>query len=428
MTNLERWQTFTKDYESPDLFIEWGFYSLISAALQRRVWYVSDKITGLPSTAASLFLNQFIVLIGPPSCGKGRVIGVVKSAIEHPFNKKTVMEGDSVKIVPSIFTTPDSITFEALFPFLKGCSSGLKGKATVDGKERDIIIAHNSCMALIEELGVLLRRNTEDVVSVLNQCYDARGVSRRTQTHGDENISNVCVNFLAGTTPDAVRRMMTEQVVNEGFSSRVIFAYASGPRFYRGMRDISKEQQEGLNLVCQQVSYLSTRVYGEIRFSPEAKEYFDKLYESGELLGKRVNSDSKLDYYYGRKKVHVYKLAAAIHFADLDVTDIKPPQPIPPERMVITIDSVKKALELFQRTEVNMHLAFRSSGRNELFDIGKDIVAHLKINGPQSYAKLLFIFTRDCDKKEFDETLNILDVTGQIQAVDNKYQVKEQAK
>ena len=35
--------------ESPDLFIDWGFYSLISAALQRRVWLYPDSMAIYPN-------------------------------------------------------------------------------------------------------------------------------------------------------------------------------------------------------------------------------------------------------------------------------------------------------------------------------------------------------------------------------------------
>ena len=45
MTNIEKWRHFLKDLESPDMFVDWGFYSMIATALQRRVWLYPDTFT-----------------------------------------------------------------------------------------------------------------------------------------------------------------------------------------------------------------------------------------------------------------------------------------------------------------------------------------------------------------------------------------------
>ena len=76
MTNIEKWRYFLKDLESPDLFIDWGFYSMISTALQRRVWLFPDTFT--------LYPNLFVLLVGPPAAGKSRVISQVSEHIKNP--------------------------------------------------------------------------------------------------------------------------------------------------------------------------------------------------------------------------------------------------------------------------------------------------------------------------------------------------------
>lgn len=410
MTNLEKWQYYCQDYESPELYISWGYYALIGAAIQRRVWFFSNQLTGMPSES-SVFCNMYPILVGPPACGKSRIIALVKSAATNPLLKKAIPNGDSVKLVPSIYCTPDSITFEAFFPFLKEANAGVKKEIEIEGKKVNVLITHNSVIALIEELGVLLRKNTEDVVSVLNQCYDARNVSRRTQTWGTEEISNVCVSMLAGTTPDFIRRAMTNQVISEGFSSRVNFIFADKPRFYRGFRPISKEQQAAMNEIHKHVAILANTVCGEIKLTDEAEKYFDEVYESGKLTGiERINKDSKLDTYYGRKKMHWRKLASIHHFSERT------------DSMIVELESVKAAERILADSEVNMHLAFRAAGRNPLYDVATDIVKFIgqHVDGV-SYKKLLLVFTRDATKVELDECMNYLNVTEQVKLVNNMF-------
>ena len=87
MTNIEKWRHFLKDLESPDIFIDWGFYSMLATALQRRVWLYPDTFT--------LYPNLFTMLVGPPAAGKSRVISQVSEFIKNqsliekiPQNKK----------------------------------------------------------------------------------------------------------------------------------------------------------------------------------------------------------------------------------------------------------------------------------------------------------------------------------------------------
>jgi hypothetical protein len=121
LTPLQNWQLYTSDFESPDSYIEWGFYSLISSAVQRRVWITNtSKLNGLP-TQNSIFLNQFVVFVGPPATGKTRVTSNVKAACEHTKNVRVIFNpktGQQVMVLPAISCTPDNITFEGLFEYI----------------------------------------------------------------------------------------------------------------------------------------------------------------------------------------------------------------------------------------------------------------------------------------------------------------------
>ena len=418
MTNLEKWKLYTGDLESPDLFLEWAFYSTISSALQRRVWFLSDPISKLPNHN-SIFMNQFIILIGPPAAGKGRAIKTMKAVCTHDRNKRVVIDAKTQKVVmvtQAIFCTPDNITFEALFKFLaqQELVDGLLiDVVNPDSSVKKVTYCHSSATACIEELGVLFTKDTTDVASVLCQLYDAGNLARVTKTQGTDIISNVCVNFLAGTTTDAVKRLMASKVIEEGFATRVIFVFAPKPRFYRFSSDVRVEQQQAFNEIVEHVHHLATEVKGEVKLSPEAHEFMREYYESGKMSEtERVNHDTKLDGYYGRKRLHWRKLAAIMHFAETRLG------------MEVGLDSVKQSLDLLRRTEIDMHLAFRDAGSNSQKEIADMVLSALK-NNPLglSYKKLLLTHFKDGTKQDLDEVMEFLVTTQQVTNVSGVYKL-----
>ena len=108
MTNLEKWRFYLEDLESPDLYLDWGFYFLISSCLQRRIW-TSQGIN-------AIYPNLFMLLVGPPACGKSRLISMISDIIED--NELKIMSKDKKQTAPLFPYTADSITAEALSRYL----------------------------------------------------------------------------------------------------------------------------------------------------------------------------------------------------------------------------------------------------------------------------------------------------------------------
>src|SRR5437667_9649237 len=81
MTNYERWKSYMSGFSSPDNYIDWGWYYLIAASLQRRVW--------CGPLHSPLYSNNYTILVGEPGIGKGLVIKQVSEflrfhKIENP--------------------------------------------------------------------------------------------------------------------------------------------------------------------------------------------------------------------------------------------------------------------------------------------------------------------------------------------------------
>lgn len=398
---------YTSDIESPEAYLRWCWWGIISSALARRVWYRSNPITKQPDHN-SLFLNLFILLCGPPATGKGRSMKQMKSVLKNKFLEE-VIKGTT--LTDSIIkVAPDATTLERIYESMKEPRS-FTHRATVAGKE-DVALAcvHTSCSFLIEELGVLLNRDSDKIVHFLNDAFDCGDVNYETRHQGKFNLINCCVNIIAGTYPEFIRD--NPHIIIQGFSSRLIVVYEDRKRFHRLFEGINVENQYLYDELVVHVKRLATCVVGEVKMSPEARDHFREAYKTFDDHKTRINKDPRLDNYYARKNIHAEKLAAIIHFSENA------------DSMVVGIDSVKQALHELGVTEVRMGDAFKASGKNSGYDVGLQIVRYIASNpGGVGYKRLLLDFTRDLTKMEFDERLQILVTTGQLKSENNIYKI-----
>src|SRR4030095_1364074 len=101
------YHVYMRDVHSAQIYINWGMYFLISAALQRRVW--------LSGAETAIFPNLFSVFTGPPGTGKSLVCTTVKNLLgEHVRLVGDTKLGDRVSQLPVFPIAADSTTFESL--------------------------------------------------------------------------------------------------------------------------------------------------------------------------------------------------------------------------------------------------------------------------------------------------------------------------
>ena len=393
MTNIEKWRHFLKDLESPDLFIDWGFYSMIATALQRRVWLYPDTFT--------LYPNLFTMLVGPPAAGKSRVIAQVSEFIKNQLliEKIPLKKKNEVKIQPYYPISADTITQEALIRYIvKECGR----EFSYERDSKKIKSAHFSVGFMIEELAVLLRKNTENIVNMLNQFYDSRDFSYKTKHQGTDIIKNVCVNMLGGTTPSFIREAFSDKIISQGFTSRVIMIYGDGPRFLRQFPGVDEKQKAMKTEIIEHLKALH-KVGGPLTFTDEAEAFHREVYESGKISRDVVNKDHRLETYYGRKNVHLLKLSMIMHFADQT------------ESYCIEKSTVERALRFLAHTEARMHEAYITSGRNVLAEAQRRLMQYIiDAKGPVKYKKLWVTFIDDLNKDELLQCLEFLLATNQI--------------
>ena len=388
MTNLEKWRLYLEDLESPNLYIDWGFDVLISSCLQRRVW-TSQGIN-------AIYQNLFMLLVGPPACGKSRLISMISDIIRD--SDLLIMSKNKKETEPLFPHTADSITAEALSRYLAVKCTKVFNRD--DGSE----YIHASCTMLVEELGVFLKKRTEDTVNMLNQLYDARNYQYYTKKQGEDNVQNVCLSLVAGTTPNFIRECFNENLISQGFTSRFVVVYQDQPRFLRQFTGFEDKHIKARADLVKHVKKLAKR-YGPIPMSKECSAYHKERYESGSYINNRINTSPKLEMYYARKNIHLQKLALAVQMG------------ISAESKEVELESLKAAEKFIAETEIFMHLSYDLTGRNVIHEFTRKIAEY--VNGTDdgvSHKRLWLDWHSDLKKDELEAALEFLMQTDQIVA------------
>lgn len=384
-----------RDLTSPDSFIDLGFYYLISAALQRRVWWGGVE--------RPLFPNLYILLVGPASVGKGLTIKeVTKFLTFHKFKDKDnefgslggekIMVETAQKMIEqhdldnSVTTLKrafleekklfnvlaDSTTFESMIEeHMKSVRFISVPPNTIDDPLGKMVrfnkYKHSSANILLEESATLFRQKAEDVPKYLLRAYDCEDYKHQTIGRGINLVVNPCLGLFAGTTPTWLIGNMSNDLINDGFISRTIIAFEDLPRFHRYDMSIKdKEQIEAKAEILKHLFRLS-KVFGEVKKTPEAYTFM-KTYVEEVLPKERTNKSNKLDTYYGRKRIHIEKLGMAIHFSNST-------------SMTIGIEPFLKALDILNKLEVRMDKALITEGKNPMARAISKILDYLSKNG-----------------------------------------------
>jgi hypothetical protein len=403
-----------KDIVSPDSYIDMGFYYMISAALQRRVWEGSVE--------RPLFPNLYVLLVGPPACGKTQLIKPVteiltfhkmrdrhkqygslspltdllssdsetdiKDTLDKADNKLSSSAQGSFlqqkrhKEIPLIFpVSADSITYEALImdhassvrfhPVPETLDGDIYGKF-IKGKR----YKHCSLNFLLEEVSTLFRKRTLDVCKYLLKAFDCGEYVHKTKTGGIDLVTNMCLNILGGTTPDFLLKSLDDDLINDGFTSRCIIVYEHQKRFEKF--DSSKLTSEQLEAKTELIKHIFNlhKVFGNVTYTPDAYEYFSKYVEEV-LPNARRNPSSKMAYYYGRKPLHLKKIAMAIHFSKTSSS------------MVIERESCEDAVALLNKLEEKMHLGLGVGGRTPISQCAAAIKGVIKIRKVASELQIM---------------------------------------
>lgn len=438
LSNFEKWRLYTTRLQSPDSYINWCFYHMIGACLQRRVWCgPADQ---------PLFANTFVILVGEPGIGKGIVIKEVTAFMRHwklfdvvghaPSGKSTednqqmeMEQKSSLKDamdkesqgngVQSKNTTPpilfpqasDSTSYQSLIEAIGENYRSINHYQWDETQKKDVLktYRHSSVGFHLQELASLMRSKTEDIVNFLLGLYDCPlDYEYRTITRGRDRVRRACVNLLAGTTPSYMQSTFDSKIVNEGFSSRTFYICATKNRKnVVRMATLTPEQTLAKKEILDHLKKLSF-LYGPVKIEEETWrwiEYWWDEYEKNKHL--RANHSPLLKAYYSRKQIHVLKLGMIMYLAEFPTLE----HPIP-------IEYFMKAVEFLAHEEKFMHLALMMEGDTPMSRATKFVIDSCMM-GPQKFTDLYIELWKILnDKTLIENCLGFLQETNQIERLD----------
>lgn len=420
-TNFDRWQLLMRDCVSPQSFINFGFYFLVASCLQRRVWMGAES----PQEKGNLYPNPYIVLVGEPGLGKGRVINPVNSLLKHwRFEVQSGRILEPTEELQNEYENylfpcgPESVTFEQLVDKMsksyrniswERCLNPVKFNNGDKPEPLPKVYGHSSIYFALEELSSLIHKDTNKISDFLIQTYDCNDYRRETKGQGIAQLKKPCLSFLAGTTPSYMEETFKERMLTDGLSARVWFIFEFANRTRRwGIKPPDNEQLKARLELLEWMKKLA-HLYGRVELSQEAHEFLEQwwLKQQPEY---RPNNNLKLNAYYARKDIHVLKMCMILHFSE------------PFTNFTISLDTARKALAVLDEIEVKMHYALNFGNRNPLFSIGKQIGNYLQLNRkPMTKVEIMAAFGGDLREMELDEVLKYLRDTDVVKFTDNRY-------
>lgn len=316
---------FTNGREGDPLYHKWAAMSCVSAALERRVWLDRGNAGGL------FYPNMYVFLIGPSANGKTYA---AELAVDHVKRIKKLSGGRS-----SICFTADKLTPAVLAEQL--------GEAQQPFNHKSASIIQSPLFAFSGELAVYLNDiGGGSLIPDLLRYYDPGGgpdmniFRKRTVSKGTIEIKNPSVVLLGCTVPDHIRKVLME-ASGYGLVSRTLFVVT-----HENSRIISDPKPEDDVLkknLAMTLTHIHTSLTGEFRESKSATTAYRSWYVPfrGWFDKNRKGLSRIQEEYYGRKKVHIFKVAMCLSASRTDDLELRG-------------EHIEEAIHLLDELEVSM--------------------------------------------------------------------------
>ncbi len=272
---LTEYLKYTEHQESPEDFHTWVGLSCVASAMGRRCWINRGSYNIYPNIYTVLAAES--ATLHKSTCLK---LGVrlLKEALPEDLN---------------FFA--QKITTEAFIKFLN---------STYEKQKISEGIIHAS------EFSVFFGKSATDptLLQTLTDMYDCPGHwSYSTMTRGVEHCNNICINMMAGSTPDWLKSSLPTESVGGGFFSRLLIIYRQEcGRKIPFPEDCYNSSVEIAYRNCINDIQVVRNMGGEYRWEKRAKEMYANWYYS---FNDASDAPPYLRGYYGRKGDNIIKLA-----------------------------------------------------------------------------------------------------------------------
>jgi hypothetical protein len=265
---LDRYLEYTKNFESPTLFHYWSGVWAIGSALGRKVWTRTGSEIHYP--------NSYIILVSPSAVARKSTAMSKAMALLNKAGGFNIMR--------------DKLTDAALWKRL--------AKLTLDQGASTLSIH-------VDELSTCFSPDnvwSKDLISSLTRLYIGEDLITKDLAGCETmEIKDVCVSFLAGTTPTDLMTIFPRATTGMGFSGRCLFIFEHGRRFKNPSPKLVMEHEQPLVMGLREFA----KVTGEIPMSPMALDYYNSWY----MKQPEIHSDDINSSFIARKHIHMVHLA-----------------------------------------------------------------------------------------------------------------------
>jgi len=358
---LDAYIEFTEDFESPPLFNKWIALLTLSVAAGRQIW--------LAEANNQVWPNLYVVLVGPSGIGKGIAM---REAL--PFIELT-----------GIPRSPDQVTIQQVVVDMseKFTLSEAEGKIT-------------PYLLWAEELPSFLGMDawkTGKLVD-LTTLYDCAPSWRsETKNRGKFEIIKPYLCMLGGSTPSGLYDVLPPASVGQGFTSRIIFAWAGDYTKRVPVKPWTEKHQTLFDALKHDIEIIS-HINGPMQLSDVATVLWSDYYRyRPDPL--EVFTDQRLQGFASRMPFYVKKLSVLCRMSD--------PEP----GMIIEAYHLERAIQIIDEQSKILHNVYEDIAPSTIVRFYPKVIrAMLTLGGVNvPHSELMQKFSHDLDRREFKEVV-----------------------
>lgn len=356
---LSAYREFTKDSDSPEIFHLWVALGTIAGAAQRKIM--------MRAKTFDVHTNMFVILTSPPGrAKKGAALRTGKNFLKE--------------VKPEINFASESGSPEAVVKTMSKISNPV----------------HQSITLYSMELGTLMNTKPAEMVDFLTDIWDGNeNWKRETITHQTQELKRPWVNIMAGTTPKWLGESIGLIALEGGLTARCIFPFSDERSLENPWPELDATSKALQEAIVEDLSAIAA-MDGEFKFEGgkegEAYRWYAAWYRDrdddayrkyhGAIEGRGFKSrfplvdDPRTASYFDRKHIHLLKVAMILSLSYK-------------ERLELTLEDLRRALQLLNATEPGMRKALSAAGNNEDSTALTAIYSQIRANKKIEYKDLL---------------------------------------
>ncbi|NBW16414.1 MAG: hypothetical protein EBR82_51380 [Caulobacteraceae bacterium] len=289
----------------PAIYQRWAAISAVAGALGRKCWFDRGKRWHLRP-------NQYIILVGSPSTGKGgslqlpykqvakycAVNGPVDRAGEGTWKQYTerplrYMEGSNtieklIEEMEKFGKSPDPILSSMHEPFFD-----------------------SSCTVMTPELGIFIRPEYLYLQNCITDFWDCPDeFIYRTKNKGENFVRGVCLNWVCATTIESFNENLPASSKEQGLLSRMLMVYHDAPAAPPTL--LSEEYPADLIEKLRKDYGEMLKLNGCFKATTEALGFMQDFLKT---CHREYCISPTLEHYWSRRDSHFLKLCMALSAA-----------------------------------------------------------------------------------------------------------------